>query len=643
MAPAGQDAKAASAQKRPKEAAASSAGADKDSQPPAKRAKGEEQDPALTQALADGSVVLPKKSSGSKPAASATPPGKEPLPPGGSRVPKGGKKTPPPPEAPAKPKDAPVKGKAGLQKPPKSGGPPPVVVPPVPKPVKASGASGSSSGATNSGGPSRAGTMAPKGMPQIVKPPPNVTAKKETEAAAKSKGAGAAAAQLVPPPPPAKLGAIQGMLSSRMPGVPVPPPPHMAQKREEERQQEEAQRQQQEYAQWLEQMQRQEEEWRRQEEDLRKAWEEECRLFQAECRRQEEEEKARQLEEQRLRQEAFRQEQEAVALQLQGELAALLNVAEDKVEKAKAMGDSIQVKDGMTDEEIIKVADEFEVHAVGTRRAIKACSDFMGGKYQRLQGNTETTRQEAVMFLQRFKTAEKDIEQATVKVRARKRESIVKRDKEAKRLSALQAAEKQESLFKKYDVDEDGVLSVREVGAFVKGECNFDLPQEKVEGILKSEAFAGSDGVAKDKFAQLRLLVGVASVVGALSGMEAEVAKAEEKAKPLAVRGMRPMPMDVLEERIDEVDSAVDAARDYLAAAREQVQGLELEPQPATLAPTAVRMATQEARKLGTRLDWFEQRLARAGAASKASRDRLVLQQKKAELMRAADEAARGY
>jgi len=319
-----------------------------------------------------------------------------------------------------------------------------------------------------------------------------------------------------------------------------------------------------------------------------------------------------------------------------------------KVGTAKEIARSLEGENGRrkSDEEVIRIAEEFEVHGNASKLAVKACADFMAGKYLRLQGTSQNTRQGAAQVLKRFREVERDAELTMNKVRVRKRDAVLSRDKELKRLAAQMAVEKQESLFKKYDADGDGFLSVREVGEFVKGECNFDLPQEQVASILQSDVFAKTPkGVHRDAFSQLRLLVGVAAVTGALSGMEAEVAKAEDKAKPLLqTRGRSPFSPETLEERTDEVDSAVDAARDYLAAAREQVQLLDGD--QASLSghsvTQAVRSAALEARKLGTRLDWFEQRLGRAAAASKASRDRLLLQRKKEVLLRQADLVARG-
>merc|ERR1712217_659015 len=119
-----------------------------------------------------------------------------------------------------------------------------------------------------------------------------------------------------------------------------------------------------------------------------------------------------------------------------------------------------------------------------------------------------------------------------------------------------------------------GLLNAAEVQAFIKGECNFELRWEQILNILKSEPFALSAGVLRADFSRLRLVVGIASVEGALGGLEAEVAKAQAKARPLSARGPAAVPLHALKDATEELDSAIDTARDYLMAAREQVQGI---------------------------------------------------------------------
>merc|ERR1719472_224569 len=72
-----------------------------------------------------------------------------------------------------------------------------------------------------------------------------------------------------------------------------------------------------------------------------------------------------------------------------------------------------------------------------------------------------------------------------------------------------------------------------------------------------------------------QVLEGIKVVETAMSGIEAEVAKAEQKAKPLGItRGRAALNADRIHEVADEVDVAVEAGRDFLAAAKDQASSM---------------------------------------------------------------------
>merc|ERR1711953_1175709 len=131
-----------------------------------------------------------------------------------------------------------------------------------------------------------------------------------------------------------------------------------------------------------------------------------------------------------------------------------------------------------------------------------------------------------------------------------------------------------EHMFKRYDSDGDGLLSFRDVKAFIKGEYNLELPEEKLCSILGVDSLAKFTGVQHADFHRFVLLVGVASVAGALDGVEVEVVKAEEKARPLSAKGPVRVPLRQLPEAVGQLDAAIDVAKDYLAAARDQIKGM---------------------------------------------------------------------
>merc|ERR1712014_411793 len=95
-----------------------------------------------------------------------------------------------------------------------------------------------------------------------------------------------------------------------------------------------------------------------------------------------------------------------------------------------------------------------------------------------------------------------------------------------------------------------------------------------------------------------------------------------------SARGPAAVPLHELDEKTAELDSAIDTARDYLMAAREQVQGI-----------TGEQAEGPEAAALSTRLNGLEANLDKAAAVSVHCKGRLELQARKAALMRDLDGA----
>lgn len=388
----------------------------------------------------------------------------------------------------------------------------------------------------------------------------------------------------------------------------------------------------------------------------------------AEERRKQDEERRKQDEERR------RKEAEEAAQIWQEDFRQLLDTADEKRKAAEAKVPAVLEVNGASDEQIIGAASDFEAALLDLRHAMKACTTFMVGKHRQLQGITEHSRCSANALLQRMGKADRNVEPLVARVRKRKQEAQDSRDKEARRIAAIKEAKRQEELFKKYDRDGDGRLRAQDIVELVKEEHGFELTPERLEGIRKSEAYDSDSGVPWSKFAQLKLLIGIAreefrakqrkeelerkkvladmqtarvrentaGVTEALAGIEGEVSKAEELAKPLSIMrgGRSQLPPDQLESRAAAVETAVDAAKDFLAAAREQSQRLGGEENNA-LEPDPGRLAVAESKKLQLRLDWLEVRLGKAGAASKAVRDRILLQQRKALLLQEVQAAER--
>merc|ERR1712151_1120077 len=147
----------------------------------------------------------------------------------------------------------------------------------------------------------------------------------------------------------------------------------------------------------------------------------------------------------------------------------------------------------------------------------------------------------------------------------------------------------------------------------------------KALDILKAEPFARLIGVPRELFARLKTLVGVKAVSSALTAVEDEIIKVEKKAKPLTyltLQGSLAVKKDRLANATDDLESAVDMSKDYLEAAREQVQGI-----------TDQQTEEPEAAALSTRLTELEARLEKAAAILKKSKDKQELEQRKAALL----------
>merc|ERR1711971_943783 len=163
-----------------------------------------------------------------------------------------------------------------------------------------------------------------------------------------------------------------------------------------------------------------------------------------------EEEQRKKDEEERKRQEEERMKKEAeeTAKTLHKELSNLLEIAEANLTEAKdhaASVDELDSKGNKNDEDIIEAAEKFEKAEEDSNTALKACTDFMNGKYRALQGSTEATKKEASRFLQRSQQASIAIKGCPAKVKAKKAAAVARKEKEAKRIAAIRAKEKEEA------------------------------------------------------------------------------------------------------------------------------------------------------------------------------------------------------
>ncbi|CAE7567318.1 Zdhhc3 [Symbiodinium sp. KB8] len=362
--------------------------------------------------------------------------------------------------------------------------------------------------------------------------------------------------------------------------------------------------------------------------------------------------------------------EEITAKSLQAELDTLLAAAEIEVEQVKSAQAGVlkaqtaaeaeakatpEGGGGALDKELIRLATELERSSEEASKSVAGCMARMDGatNMMRIRGPTEELKASAGVLQNRARTVKSSLEEMLQKARAAKAMAAQRVEREVRKAEALKEAARQEAIFKQYDKDSDGLLDESEIRAYIAGEYTFELAEEKLTQILS----ASSDGVSNADFAKLRSQINdawnevlnkqrkekndkqmamikrnSAEILSALSGVESEVAKAEAQVRilgPMVTRGVTMM--DMLGERTEAAESAVDAARDFLAAAKEQALALGVD---SNFETEAKQMAAVEARNLQMKVTALENRVNTAAHVSKAARSKIQLQERKAALLR---------
>jgi len=409
----------------------------------------------------------------------------------------------------------------------------------------------------------------------------------------------------------------------------------------------------------MEQKRKNEEEIRKREEDLRQQAEE-MRKQQEEIRRLEEENRI--------------EEAETQAKLMHIELERLVEAAERECERAAAIAESIvseQARKTLRDEDIIRVAAEFDTGRATAQAALKVCSTFTAGRHRQLMGAREETKKAASEFIQRIGKADRGLSMTAGRVNAARNPAKQRIEAEARRKAALEEAKRQEEMFKRFDSNHDGRLSLDDIIALCKGEYHFDLQPERIEAIKKSDAFK-PDGVPFSKFAVLRTMIGIAlgeaqakkrkeealarklrserqcaqveqdakMIHECIGGIETEVRKAEMKAGPLMAytAPKSNIAWAAVEAAAGDVDIAIGAAKDFIAAAKEKLQAMVGDAAQPELEAEAQRLAARHSQLVGVKLQRIEARLARPESLLAAARQKIELQQRKDALLRQASE-----
>lgn len=370
----------------------------------------------------------------------------------------------------------------------------------------------------------------------------------------------------------------------------------------------------------------------------------------------------------RVRKRAKEAQEEIVAQTLQVELESLLVVAETEAEgvkelqskadealaSAKAQAGSNTAGGGEADRDLVRVLTELEKPGAAALDALKRCISLLDKDLVRMRGPTEELKNACAKLNSRTRKLKSNVDEVLAKAKNAKAAASMRIDREDRKQAAKDEADKQDATFKKYDEDGDGLLNRDEILAYVLGEYGFALAEEKLKPMLS----ASSDGVPLSEFARLRSQVGVVyseilgkerkarterqlaairkdvvETTGAIAGVEAEIAKAEVQVRslnPLLPRAAQNL--EFLMQKTEEADSAVGAAEDFLAAAKEQAQRLgrnsggELEKESNAL-------ALQEAKRLNLKIGMLERRLVAAASVTKTARGKIELAERKAALL----------
>lgn len=363
----------------------------------------------------------------------------------------------------------------------------------------------------------------------------------------------------------------------------------------------------------------------------------------------------------KVRQKAKPAKDELLARSLQAELESLLAIAEAEVSNVRTLQEAMEKaarqanvdKGDAADKALLSACTALEQPGQSALQATLRCTNLLDQNVKQIHGTTEELKARSTKLASQARQLRNALDQLLEKAQLVKMAAIQRIEKEAKRVAAEKEAKRQEDIFDQYDQDQDGLLSSKEILAYVKGEHHFDLEEEKLQHIME----LNPAGVSKQHFARLRSQVsliwsdilakqrkdrsekqmlqlrkGAAEIQSALAGVEAEVAKAENQVRhlPQLIKRANVM-MHQLSERTDAAESAVDAAKDFLAAAKEQAQGLDSE-----MENEAKTMARLEVGKVRMKISLLETRLNQAAVVTKSARSKLQLEEKKAEIMRQA-------
>lgn len=260
---------------------------------------------------------------------------------------------------------------------------------------------------------------------------------------------------------------------------------------------------------------------------------------------------------QREEEEKRMKEREAVTAQLLQELSQLVIAAEGSVSELK---EKVQpIMDTSLDlSELDKSSAGFDEVKGKAKASCRACSDFLLSKrfaMEEARSVVAETREQLVQL-------QRKIHGAFVNMATCVNGLEAKIDGAHRKEKALKHMEKREELFRKYDVDNDGMLNAQEIAAYAQGEYSFQVPQSVIDKLVGS----GDDrrGVDKQNLARVRQAVGVAREEAAVKRrrVEAEKRRRELEAEKEALEAKLEAASKYVEESVGIVEEVELAAKE---------------------------------------------------------------------------------
>lgn len=198
-------------------------------------------------------------------------------------------------------------------------------------------------------------------------------------------------------------------------------------------------------------------------------------------------------------------EQQGVVTGLLKELEVLVDKAEAASAEVMKIAEPLLKEQAMEDKVVFSTAKATEDAGNAAILAASLCADFLLSKRAVIEAAAHMKEQSDKVITElrpRIQVATRQATEALHQAKTNK-EKIIRKSAAGRRLKM------NDDLFKKYDKDRDGFLSINEVVAYAKGVYNFELPEEN-KARIQRQLIGQDKGVALTGYQQLKTAVGIA-------------------------------------------------------------------------------------------------------------------------------------